>query len=91
MLFSLFLCFVSLLLHIFIDNENQKVDDVKVRKITDYQGQSPRLGNIIKKNVLTIAIFIGKIVVPTIDLIFTTIFIGIGIIILVFDETNGCE
>ena len=91
MLFSLFLCFVSLLLHIFIDNENQQVDDVKVLKITGYQGQSPRLGNIIKKNVLTIAIFIGKIVVPTIDLIFTTIFLGIGIIILAFDETNGCE
>ena len=89
MLFSLFLCFVSLLLHIFIDNENQQVEDVKVLKITGYQ--SPRHENIIKKNVLTIAIFIGKIVVPTIDLIFTAIFIGIGIIILAFDETNGCE
>ena len=91
MLFSLFLCFVSLLLHIFIDNENQQVEEVKVPKITGYQGQSPRLGNIIKKNVLTIATFIGKIVVPTIDLIFTTIFLGTGIIILVVDETNGCE
>jgi hypothetical protein len=48
--------------------------------------------NLFKKTKATeIAMTVGKIVIPVIDIIFTTIFLGFGIIAFAFEQESLCE
>ena len=40
---------------------------------------------------LKMALAFGKIFVPTIDFIFTSIFLAVGIMVFAFDKERGCE
>ena len=98
MLFSLFLCFLSILLHIFIDFEAYRTrDKLKIDvgrnsvNAIGSENQIQRLQMNFTKTYIIIASWVGKVVVPAIDFIFTTIFLGIGILSLVVGEESVCE
>ena len=98
MLFSLFLCFLSILLHIFIDFEayrtrdKLKIDDgnTSMNAIRS-ENQTQYFQMDFTKTYIIITSWVGKVVVPAIDFIVTTIFLGIGILSLVVGKENVCE
>ena len=53
--------------------------------------QTPNIEMNITKTYLNIASWLGKLVVPFIDFIFTTIFLSIGIFTLVVGEESSCK